>query len=237
MASINVLVDRSVRSHAITEEHSFQSAKMQQRGKQYRYVQSVTPSTQMRGGWLQMEIEVLPRVAELIRQGGVQAYTTNELYAEGFPVQKFPSPRYMDIFEGCTFNTLPPPLERSRWGIGLDQLCSKEDVIAYCECFFLTASPERVESFISGMRENPRFSLTPFEAECLRRSHVFRAICHGINRTHYPDALHLWTAEENGMNVFLTHDKRFQNVIAHQKIELKCKVMLPSEFLVEFFTE
>ena len=145
----------------------------------------------------------------LVRQGRAQAYTTNELYAEGFRVQKFPSPRYTDIFDGCTFNTLPPPVERSKWGIGLDQFRSKDDVIVYCECFFLSPSPERVEDFITGMRENPRFNLSRFEESCLRRFHVFRAICRGIDRTHYPDALHLWTAEENGMNVFLTHDKKF----------------------------
>ena len=181
--------------------------------------------------------EKLSKIAELVRQGQIQAFTTDELYIEDFRGQRFPSLRYTDIFEGCIFNTLPDPLERSKWGLDLDQTCSKEHVIAYCESFFLTPSPERAERFIAGMRENPTFSLSPFEEKCLRRLHVFRAICRGIDRTHYPDALHLWTAEENSVDVFLTHDNTFQNVIAHQKIELKCKVMLPSEFLVEFFSE
>jgi hypothetical protein len=155
------------------------------------------------------------------------------LYAEHFPVLKYPSQRRTDIFEGCTFDTLPAPLERSKWGLGTDQYCNKEHVIAYCESFFLTASPERVERFIAGMRENPTFSLSPFEEKCLRRSHVFRAITKGIARSHFPDALHLWTAEENGVSIFLVHDKKFRNVIARQKINLRCKVLFPSEFLSE----
>ncbi|MCH8168389.1 MAG: hypothetical protein IIC03_10750 [Proteobacteria bacterium] len=215
--------DRSVRLDAITEEHRVEFEE--------------TQNGQPRASWKQKEIEELPKVAGLIRQGQIQAFTTGELYAEGFRGQRFPSPRYTDIFEGCTFDTLRAPLERSKWGLGSDQFCSKEHVIAYCKSFFLTASSERVEQFIAGMRENPTFSLSPFEEKCLRRSHVFRAISKGIARTHYPDALHLWTAEENSVDVFLTHDKKFQNVIARQKIELKCKVMLPSEFLVGFFTE
>ena len=162
------------------------------------------------------------------------AFTTSELYAEGFPVQKYPSPQYIDIFEGCLFETLPPPLDRSKWGVGLDQLCSKEDVIAYCECFFLTSSPERADEFIAGMRHNPRLNLSRFEEKCLRRSHVFKAICKGIDQKHYPDALHLWTAEENSADVFLTHDKKFRNVIARQNVDLHCKVLFPSEFLTEF---
>ena len=206
MAPVKVLIDRSVRSHAITEEHGFQSAEVQQRGKQYRYVQPVTRPIPERGGWLQMEIEELPKVAALIRSGQIQAFTTGELYAEGFRAQKFPSPQYIDIFDGCTFDTLSPPLDRSKWGLGLDQLCSKEDVINYCKCIFLTPSRERVEDVIAGMRENPRFNLSHFEENCLRKSHVFREICKGIGQTHYPDALHLWTAEENSMDVFLTHD-------------------------------
>lgn len=235
MVSIKILIDHSVRQDAIAQEHGFQFAEAQQFGKKYRYLQPATRIRRPRTDWKQKEIEELPKIAELIRQSQIQAFTTGELYAEGFRVEKFPSPRYTDVFEGCTFDILPAPIERSKWGLDLDQLCSKEHVIAYCECFFLTASTERVEHFIAGMRENPRFSLSPFEERCLRRVHVFRAICKGIDRTHYPDALHLWTAEENGMDVFLTHDLKFLNVISRKKINLHCKVMLPSKFLAEFF--
>jgi hypothetical protein len=235
MAPIKVLLDHSVRQDAIIGVHGFKIAEAQFSGMGNRCLQPVTRMRPPRNDWKQNEIEELPRVAELLRSGQIQAFTTRELYAEGFIVQKFPSPQHINIFEQCAFDILPRPLERSKWGIGLDQMCSRENVIAYCECFFITPSPERVEDFILGMRKNPRFSLSPFEEKCLRRAHVFKAICKGIDRKHYPDALHLWTAEENSVGVFLTHDKKFRNVITRQNVDLKCKIQFPSEFLAEFF--
>jgi hypothetical protein len=126
---------------------------------------------------------------------------------------------------------LPAPVERSNWGFGVEQLCGKAEVIAYCEYFFLSASPEHIERFITGIRKNPRFNLSSFEEQCLSRAHVFKAICKGMARTHQPDALHLWTAEKTGMDVFLTHDKAFRNVVDRQQVTLHCRVMFPSELL------
>jgi hypothetical protein len=231
---MKVLIDHSVRQDAITDEHGFQFVEAELLGRKYRYLQPLTRTRPPRTDWKQAEIENLPKVAELIRQGRVQAFTTGELYAEAFRVQKFPSRRYGDIFEGCTFEDLPAPLERFKWGLGLDQFLSKEEVIAYCESFFLSSSPKRIEQFIIGMRENPRFNLYAFEKQCLRRVHIFKAICRGIHRTHYPDALHLWTAEENGMDAFLTHDSTFRNVITRQKVALRCTLIFPSELLDGF---
>lgn len=104
-------------------------------------------------------------------------------------------------------------------------------MIAYCKCFLLTPSKNRTEKFITGMKKNPRFSLSPFEEKCLRNADVFKKICRGISENHYPDALHLWTAEENGLDAFLTTDRKFRNVMAHQKIDLHCQVVLPSDVL------
>lgn len=231
VAAVKILVDHSVRQDALTEEHGVQFAEGQLFGKPYRYLQFVTRTRPRRNDWKQAEIDCLPEIAELIRQGRVEAFTTDELYAEGFRAEKYPQPQHTDIFAGCGLAFLPAPLDRSKWGLDGDQFASKADVIGYCESFFLTASPKRIERFIRGMRENPRYSLTPFEEGCLQRVQVFKAICRGIERTHYPDALHLWTAEENGMDVFLTHDRKYLNVISRQAVDLRCKVMLPSMFL------
>jgi hypothetical protein len=230
---VKVLIDRSVRYDAITGEHGFQVAEGELFGRKYQYLQPATRTRPPRIDWKQAEIESLPEVAKLIREGRIEAFTTDELYAEASPVDKLSPPEETDIFEGCIFNDLPAPLERSKWGLDLDHFCSREEVIAYCECFFLTSSAQRTERFIAGMSENPRFRLSPFEEKCLRRSHVFRAICKGIDRSHYPDALHLWTAEENGMDAFLTHDRKFRNVIARQNVALHCKVIFPSHLLKE----
>jgi hypothetical protein len=55
-----------------------------------------------------------------------------------------------------------------------------------------------------------------------------------MDRAHYPDAVHLWTAEENGMDVFLTDGRKFLNVIRRQKVDLHCKALLPSKLVAHF---
>ena len=49
---------------------------------------------------------------------------------------------------------------------------------------------------------------------------------------HWPDALHLWTAETHGAEYFLTLDKRFINALTKTaRIDLPTKLALPSELL------
>lgn len=95
----------------------------------------------------------------------------------------------------------------------------------------LGLSAAGIEKYISDMRKNPVRSLSVFEEKCLRNLTIFREICHGIDEKHYPDVLHFWTAEENGMDVFLTMDRKFRNVMARQKVKLNCRIMFPSELI------
>ena len=226
---MKVLLDHSVRQHAIRGEHGFVVTENPSGGQ--RYLQQQTRRKPRRPDWLQPEIEALPEVAERIRDGRFLAFTTNELYAEAFRAAKFPTPAYIDTFEGCSIVHLPAPFERSKFGLGGEQFMDKDDVVAYCKSFFLTPSPDRIEKFIEGMRSNPRYSLSPYEERCLRNAHIFKSLCRGIDESHYPDALHLWTAEENSLDVFLTLDRKFRNVVERQDANLKCRVLYPSEIL------
>lgn len=118
-------------------------------------------------------------------------------------------------------------LDRSKWGLNIQQALDKQAIIDYCKCFFLSPDFTRIERFIEGMRRNQRYDLTESEEKCLRRTHVLRS---GI--AHYPDALHLWTAEENGLDVFLTHDRRFKNVIESKRnLKRHCRVMLSTQLV------
>jgi hypothetical protein len=183
-----------------------------------------------RNDWLQKEIDCLPVIANFAQEGRIKALSSEELKAEN-RVPKFPSSEY-NVFTDVKFEKALAPLARSKWGLSKEQYLDKEDIIKYCLSFFLSPSSERIEQFISGMRTNSRFSLSAFEEKCLRRTYVFKAICHGIDRMHYPDALHLWTAEENGLDVFLTMDRKFRNVLDRQNINLNCCLMFPSELVV-----
>ena len=227
---MKVLFDHSVRQHALRGEHGYVYFAPYRPG----YNNLIEPAHNIRPArtdWLQDEIDCLGKIAELCRRKKLLPYITEELESEEFRALKFPSPNHDDLFEGIQFKKAQCPIVRSKWGLSAKQYTDKNDVIAYCKCFFLTPSKERTEKFIAGMKENPRFSLSEFEERCLRNSDVFRNICRGISENHYPDALHLWTAEENGLDVFLTMDKKFKNVMARQKIGLHCRVMLPSDVL------
>lgn len=228
---MKVLIDHSVRQHGIVGEHSFASAQEKLDDQTYMYLQLQTQRRPQRTDWLQPEIESLSDIAQFIRDGRLQAFTTNELYAEAFRVQEFPPRAYIDIFEGCSIAHLHAPFRRSKLGVTEDQFMKKEDIIAYCKSVFLTPTQERIEKFIEGMQRNPCHNISPFEVQCLRNAPNFKSLCRGIHENHYPDALHLWTAEEHALDAFLTLDRKFRNVVDRQNVNLRCRIMYPTELL------
>jgi hypothetical protein len=230
---MKVLIDHSVRQHGIVAHRGFERREGEVLGQTFQYLKLSEKPRPPRLDWMQAEIDVIPELVDLVGQGQIEAFTTNELEAEWFRAAKFPE-SYDTLFSGCEFGQLPAPLERSKWGLSAEQFVSKDDVISFCKNMLLTPSRDRIERFIEGMEQNSRFRLTEFETRCLRNVELFRAICYGIDEKHFPDALHLWTAEENEMDVFLTLDKKFRNLIEHRKVELRCKVMFPSEVLAAF---
>jgi hypothetical protein len=224
---MKVLFDHTIIQDSIRGDHEFQCESHQPGRNNYaKFVDKMRPR---RNDWTQNEIDCLPAIAKFAHEGIIKAFRTGELMAED-RVGKFPS-SYIDLFAGVKFEKALAPLERSKWGLSIEQYHDKEQVITYCLSFFLTPSQERIERFISEMRANPRFSLSTFEEKCLRRAQVFKDMCYGIDKKHYPDALHLWTAEENNLDVFLTIEKRFRNVMHRQKIKLNCRIMFPSELV------
>lgn len=223
---MKVLFDECVQLDAIRGEYGL--------GLFPREVQENYRPFPEKNDWKQKEIESHATIAALCRNKIIAPYITDELKAEELRSLKFPPRKYENLFTGIHFEAAQCPLKRSKWGISMSQKMDKKDVINYCKCFFLAPSAQRIEKFISGMKENPAKNLSEFEERCLRRVNVFRAMCHGINETHYPDALHLWTAEENGMEAFLTTDKKFRNVMDRQKVDLKCVITFPSELINRF---
>lgn len=230
---IKVLFDNSVRQDGLIGEAGFQRVPEGNTTKR-SYLTYETRYRPRRGDWKQGEIDKLPIIAKRIRKGDIAAFTTSELDAEMFRALKIPGQALIDIFDGCVFENLAAPLERSKWGLDIDKWLSKGDVVNYCKFFFLSPDMTRIDEFIDKMNRNPRHALSLFEIKCLKNTDSFKAICRGINEKHYPDALHLWTAEEHGMDVFLTHDQRFINAIGKNIGAVNCKVMLPSKFLQSY---
>jgi hypothetical protein len=46
-----------------------------------------------------------------------------------------------------------------------------------------------------------------------------------------------WTAEENGMDVFLTHDPKIPQYHQPAKVDFHCKALLPSKLVANFPTD
>lgn len=217
MTHYKVLFDHSIRQHALRGEY---------------HINGSFKPYPPKGGWIQHEIDYLEKIADFCRQGTITPYVSQELLAED-RVQKYPSRLYHNVFRGVHFQKAKCAFVRSRYGITLERYRSKEDVIRHCKIYFLDTTRERQERFIEKMHDNPQFSLSDVEERSIRSTHVFQEICHGISETHYPDALHLFTAEMNDIDVFLTLDNKFKNVIDRQQISLSCRTLLPSMLVSE----
>jgi predicted nucleic acid-binding protein len=72
------------------------------------------------------------------------------------------------------------------------------------------------------------------ETELTNRRNVarFRALCAVLDESQYPDAFHLWTAEVNGLDYFLTADRAFINVMTKTaRLQLTTRPVGPRELL------
>lgn len=193
---------------------------------------------------------LLQSLATLCRKGMVEPYYTEESEVEEIRDRYWPRPYgHVDLFENVKFELAVPPFRRSKWGLdgeeqfgpfpvvdshGRKEKLPKRErnkyVIEFCQ-ILLGLSAERVESFIAGMRKNPVYHLSAFEEKSLRNIQTFRTICRHVDSVHFPDAFHLWTAEENELDVFLTFDTTFRNATKRNVDGLRCEIYTPQEFV------
>ena len=86
------------------------------------------------------------------------------------------------------------------------------------------------------LKYREKLDLTEFEVESLRTIERYKFICSRFRSSeNLPDAFHLWTAERNHMDVFLTLEKRLPNLVKQIKGEknnrITTEVLRPIEFL------
>ena len=115
---------------------------------------------------------------------------------------------------------------RFRGNVDFGYYLKREEVIDFCE-FLL-----RVDPLI--LRQAPEFwgTLPGFEQENLVQLKRFKSLCRHLAKKHYPDALHLWTAEQNELDYFLMLDKRFPNALRGKyDLDFRCRPVPPEELL------
>ncbi len=194
----------------------------------------------------QRQKEALFTIGRLIREERIEAYTYAELTFEQVR-GKFEHSRF-NALENCNIRRCCPAIERSKFfsttnitavfekggekdrkkGIvseGVDQIASVE--------FLRSLTKEMVETLILCVP-----NLSQFEIESLRNIHWFQHLCEQLpGPEDYPDALHLWTAERNSLDAFLTLDAKLQRKVASIRgckkcpIKMKTQLMRPLELL------
>lgn len=178
--------------------------------------------------WKHDQVKCLPTIGRLAKEGIFSVYTYFELQSEGWKrSDSFPAKNIGNIFSGVTLNHANAAVERSYFfQMELDKYIQTREVIDYCK-WLLTPGIEELADKLSGDIRYPDHLLNN-----LKGAQRFRDLCNGLAEKQYPDAFHLWTAEVNGADYFLTIDGKFIRAMVQTKhIRLPCKPISPSELL------
>ena len=226
-----ILIDNCIESLSMVmvpalKEQEIQWGNRKQTIKIVGYVRK--PTLPPNEKWKQYQVDCLPTVARLTRDKQLDLYIYNEILFEGWQRPGgFPRNTIGNIFNGIEFNHCNAPIERSRiFQTEIGKYIQRNQVIDYCK--FL------IHSNVEILAENPAIQqrFPQNELNNLRNVSRYRDLCKGLSEKHYPDALHLWAAEVNGLDYFLTTDHRFINaMIMTKKIELSCKPISPEDLL------
>jgi hypothetical protein len=197
---------------------------------------------------LQEEIDAIVTVGRLIREGKIAAYTYSELKAEA--LRRSATVKAFNSLAGCQISSCPSPIEQGKFRqtAKLTESLAKGgkkdkkqnmnvgdfNQIPYLE--WLIHLDEHGIQFI--LLHHKEIGLTEFEVESFRQLDWFKFICSRFGSSeNYPDAFHLWTAERNEIDIFLTLEKTLPNIVnqirqsTSHKYQLKTSVLRPIGFL------
>jgi hypothetical protein len=178
-------------------------------------------------------------IGRLIREQRIEAYTYNELVFE----RARGRPRVLEFnaLKGCNVHSCSPALERSKLLSSLNfreviAKGGKNDRKAGTNVgeanqipFFkslCTITAAGVEALISNAST---IGLTRFEIESLKDIAWFQFLCAKSGPETYPDIFHLWTAERNGLDGFLTLDGDLPDLAFRISREKKFHVQIKTE--------
>ena len=196
----------------------------------------------------QRQINAIFTIGRLIREGRISAYTSNEIRFESYrrrcTIKEFNALKHCNIFN-C-----PTPIERSKFRktISFSEHVSKGgkkdiakgvDLGSANQIPFMEWLRDLDEPTIHRILEYREIlDLTEFEVESLRKIEWYKFICSRFRSSeNLPDAFHLWTAERNHMDVFLTLEKTLPNLVKqikedkNNRLTITTEVLRPIEFL------
>jgi len=178
--------------------------------------------------WKRQQIVCLPTVGRIAKEGKIELYTYNELQHEAWKRPgSFPPNLLGNLFAGISFKRVDAAVERSFFSqMELSEYILKKQVIEFCN-WLLNSKVEDLAGRQWAQERYPAFLLNN-----LRGVQRFRDLCNGLAEKQYPDAFHLWTAEVNEIEFFLTTDQKFIRVMTETKrLHLPCRPLSPSDLL------
>ena len=220
-----VLVDTSVWSHAVVGETVFETLPGLE--NKLALIRAKKETTNPK---LKREIECLPTIARLAREGVVLLYTYDELVNEtmhktgllthlfgGVKLCRAQAPVRRGLFSSNDLSEFIRPYSKSGKTGPLADFC--EWLIKYYSDKLLSIP------YIQG-------KLTDCEIENLRKIDILRSICKPpLDTNHFGDAFHLWAAEINNLQ-FLTTDSKFIRALSNTcHMKIRHKPILPSQLL------
>ena len=222
IAPLKILIDRNLEEHALTAEPVVRNQTVQWGPFTTSFdIHGYRGKALPEGEWKSQQIRALPTVARLAREGTLIFCTSTEI---GFE-RHHASPGWQgfvgDLFHGIEYEHVPAAVERSFFSQSIDvgQYSSGQAQADWCREFLLRVDERQL---LESLR---RYSDVPdFDRQNIANLQRYKLICKYLDTDdHRRDAFHLWTAEVNGLDCFLTDDRRFIN-----KMTLSTPLDLPT---------
>lgn len=225
-SAVTALVDLSVIRDAVTVEPAVQDQTLVW-GQEPIHVQIGgyrRKAWHLHDDYKREQVNALPTIATLARDGTLALHTYSELMFEEFWGAQGMRGSVDDMLAGVRFRSVPAAVERSRF--------QQSDVLEH-------AQREPFNNFYDLLRDlsddllsaiDPY--LTGFERQNVADIGRFRDLSRHVPRKHYADMFHLWTAETNRIPYFLTMDHKFVNFMFEtSQCEVKAEPVTPTELL------
>ncbi len=190
----------------------------------------------------QSEMEALFTVGRLIRENKIHAFSYIELVFE--KIRGRGRIQECNALKNCKFGSVEAPLDRSKlFQTSMGEFIEKGDRKFRDSSFtqigfvkWLFSLEDRGIELLK--KHSAQIGFSQFEQESLSYIPQLQKLCqHPITVKDYPDLLHIWTAERNKLNYFLTLDKKFKRKFSEVNSRMNVcdrfhvNIVTPIEFL------
>ncbi|PWQ97477.1 hypothetical protein [Leucothrix arctica] len=241
---IKILLDNNVLSNAEYAVRSTQEVDLGFLNGSKDVIDGFRKKPQLLDLDLQEEVDAIFTIGLLIKEGKIVPYTSTELIWERS--RRRPTIEQFNALRGCDIATCPSPIERSKLKhtINFNEYVLKggkkdkkrnENVSNFNQIpFFVDLKFIRDESVKLILENANVIGLTNFEKKSFEEIEHFKDLCNQLQSDeNLPDAFHVWTAERNDLDVFLTLEKRLTNSLKNKskKLKIDVEVLRPTELL------